>query len=292
MLRNNNTKILKNQLELSERKRIQLQKTLARKTVEEEVPLWSMVDLMTLLLVFFLFLYSLSPKKTFLTMNSPNTDRPTIEIKTPPPSQQPLENESLAESDKTPTELLFTANKNTSLDKAINQLRTEVLNVVDEKDKDVFSVRREENRLVFVEKDKDVFSVRREENRLVFVLGERITFREGAATLLEAYHFISKKIAGFIASKKGYQVVISGHTDNTPINTEKFPSNLELSAARAINVAKSLINNGVSSVRVSIQGFSEYQPLLDNTLPENRQANRRVEISLINERNPNMDQRL
>ena len=67
---------------------------------------------------------------------------------------------------------------------------------------------------------------------------------------------------------------------------------MELSAARAINVAKSLINNGVSAVRVSIQGFSEYQPLFDNTLSENRQANRRVEISLINERNPKADQRL
>ena len=273
MLRNNNPQELRNQLELSERKRIQLQKMLARKTVDEEVPLWSMVDLMSLLLVFFLFLHSLSVKETTLKINRPDTDQPTIEIKTPSASQQPLENESLAESDKTRTELVLTTNKNTSLDKAIHQLRTEVLNVVDQK-------------------DNDVFSVRREENRLVFVLGERITFREGEATLLEAYHSISKKIAGFIASKKGCQVVISGHTDNTPINTEKFPSNLELSAARAINVANSLINNGVSPARVSIQGFSEYQPLFDNILPENRQANRRVEISLINERNPNTDQRL
>lgn len=267
MLRNNSTTILKNQLELSERKRIQLQKMLARKTVEEEVPLWSMVDLMTLLLVFFLFLHSLSAKETFLKVNSLDIDQPTLEIKTPPLSQQTSENDSVAKSAKVRTELEDTTYKNTSLDKAINQLRTEVLNVVDAK-------------------DKDVFSVKREENRLVFVLGERITFREGEATLLEAYHSIAKKIAGFIASKKGYQVVISGHTDNTPINTEKFPSNLELSAARAIIVAKSLINNGVSPVRVSIQGFSEYQPLFDNTLPENRQANRRVEISLINEKNP------
>jgi chemotaxis protein MotB len=263
MLRNNPQE-LRNQLKLSERKRIQLQKMLSRKTVEEDVPLWSMVDLMTLLLVFFLFLHSLSAKKTYLKTNSPNIDRPAIEIKTPPPSQQPLKDESLAKSDKARIEPVFTANINSNLDKAINQLRTDVLNVVKVK-------------------DKDVFSVRREENRLVFVLGERITFREGEATLLEAYHSISKKIAGFISSKKGYQVVISGHTDNTPINTEKFPSNLELSAARAINVAKSLINNGVSPKRVSIQGFSEYQPLLDNTSPENRQANRRVEISLINE---------
>lgn len=267
MLRNNSTTILKNQLELSERKRIQLQKMLARKTVEEEVPLWSMVDLMTLLLVFFLFLHSLSAKETFLKVNSPDIDQPTLEIKTPPLSKQTSENYSVEKSDTVRTELDDTTYKNTSIDKAINQLRTEVLNVVDAK-------------------DKDVFSVRREENRLVFVLGERITFREGEATLLEAYHSIPKKIAGFIASKKGYQVVISGHTDNTPINTEKFPSNLELSAARAIIVAKSLINNGVSPVRVSIQGFSEFQPLLDNTLPENRQANRRVEISLIDEKNP------
>jgi len=268
MLSNNSTKILQNQLELSERKRIQLQKMLARKTVEEEVPLWSMVDLMTLLLVFFLFLHSLSAKKTTLTVNNPKTDRPALEIKAPLPSQQALEKESVAIAQKASKELVVTPNNNTILDKAINQLRTEVLNVVNEKDKN------------------SVFSVRREENRLVFVLGERITFREGEATLLEAYHSISKKIAGFIVSKKGYQVVISGHTDNTPINTEKFPSNLELSAARAINVAKSLINNGVSPARVSIQGFSEYQPLFDNTLPENRQANRRVEISLINERIP------
>lgn len=267
MLRNNNPQELRSQLELSERKRIQLQKMLSRKTVEEEVPLWSMVDLMTLLLVFFLFLHSMSGKKTYLKANSPNIDRPAIEIKTPPPSQQPLKDESLAKYDKARIEPVFTTNKNESLDKAINQLRTDVLNVVEVK-------------------DKDVFSVRREENRLVFVLGERITFREGEATLLEAYHSISKKIAGFISSKKGYQVVISGHTDNTPINTQKFPSNLELSAARAINVAKSLINNGVSPERVSIQGFSEYQPLFDNTSPENRQGNRRVEISLINEQTP------
>lgn len=267
MLRNNNTQELKIQLELSERKRIHLQKTLARKTVEEEVPLWSMVDLMTLLLVFFLFLHSLSAKKTTLTVNSPKINQTIQKIKTPPLFQQPLENESLAESNETRTEPVFNTNKNTSLDKAINQLRADVLNVVDAK-------------------DKDVFSVRREENRLVLVLGERITFREGEASLLEAYYSISKRIAKFIASKKKYQVVISGHTDNTPINTEEFPSNLELSAARAINVAKSLINNGVSPARVSIQGFSEYQPLFDNTSPENRQANRRVEISLINERHP------
>jgi chemotaxis protein MotB len=77
--------------------------------------------------------------------------------------------------------------------------------------------------------------------------------------------------------------VVSGHTDNRPIQTKKYPSNLELSASRAINVAKFLMENSVDPQRVSIQGFSEYRPLLENTTPQNRQKNRRVEIALIKE---------
>ncbi len=133
------------------------------------------------------------------------------------------------------------------------------------------------------EGDKDVFSVSSDQRRLVFVLGERITFKEGEATLLESYQPIFVRIANFISSKHGYQVVVSGHTDNKPISTAKFPSNLELSSARAITVAKFLIENGVTQHRVSIQGFSEYRPLFENTSSENRQKNRRVEIALVKE---------
>ena len=53
--------------------------------------------------------------------------------------------------------------------------------------------------------------------------------------------------------------------------------------ARAITVAKFLIKNGVTPHRVSIQGFSRYRPLFENISPENRQKNRRVEITLIKE---------
>lgn len=273
MHRQHNEKELKSRIELSERKRIQLQKMLAQKTVEEEVPLWSMVDLMTLLLVFFLFLYSLSAKGTLFSIKDFNSNQSNLQIKETPLPQKSADEALSIEFDSPQSPHLSKSSESNMLNNAIHQLRTDVLRVVDEK-------------------DQDVFSIRMEQNRLVFVLGERITFREGEAALLEAYRSISKKIAGFIASKKDYQVVVSGHTDNTPINTEKFPSNLELSAARAINVAKSLIDNGVSPERVSIQGFSEYQPLFDNLSPENRQANRRVEISLINEKNPKKDRHI
>ncbi|MEJ2658937.1 MAG: flagellar motor protein MotB [Desulfobacterales bacterium] len=262
-----NTKELRNRLDASERKRIQLQKMLARKTIEEDPPLWSMVDLMTLLLVFFLYLYSMPAKGNLFAVKGPDKDRPALQISTSHPLKPYMKHGAQAKSNTIPATSLPSLNENKMLDTAIDQLRTDVLKVVNKK-------------------DKDIFSIRKEQNRIVLVLGERITFREGEATLLEAYRSIFKRIAEFIISKKGYQVVISGHTDNTPIHTEKFPSNLELSAARAINVATSLIDNGVSRKRVSIQGFSEYRPLFDNVSPENRQANRRVEISLINEQNP------
>jgi chemotaxis protein MotB len=260
-------KELRNRLDASERKRIRLQKVLSRKTVEEETPLWSMVDLMTLLLVFFLFLYAMSVKKNIFPVSWSQKDRPATQINTSHPSPKSVGSLSPEKINKIPSPSSHESNKNMMLDTAINQLRTDILKVVSTK-------------------DKDMFSIRKEQNSIVLVLGERITFREGEATLLEAYRSIFKRIAEFIASKKGYQVLVSGHTDNTPIHTQKFPSNLELSAARAINVATALIDNGVSRERVSVQGFSEYRPLFDNATPEHRQANRRVEISLINVQTP------
>jgi len=260
-------KELKDRLELSERKIIQLQKKMvARKTMGEEVPLWTMVDLMTLLLIFFIFLYSPYVKGSLSASNTPPEDKSTVEIEASPASQEITDMRTVVQTDRTqpPDSTVHSQDKN--LEKTLKQLQLEILNTVKEV-------------------DKDVFSVRSNQHRLVFVLGERITFHVGEAKLLESYKTIFTRIADFISSKPGYQVVVSGHTDNTPINTEQYPSNLELSSARAINVAKFLIDNGVSPHRVSIQGFSEYRPLFENTSQKNRQANRRVEIALIKEQN-------
>ena len=262
--------VLESRLELSERKRIRLQKMLAQKTVDEETSMWSMVDLMTLLLVFFLFFYASSIKESSAV--SPDIPQHSSDqlYKTPPLYQTPpsdQETEILAdqlESIQPQSKPSTYRDQNEMLEQHIAQLRADVLATMDES-------------------EQDGFLVSNDQRRLVFTLGERITFNLGEAALLEAYQSIFIRIAGFIASKPDYQVVVSGHTDNRPIQTKKYPSNLELSASRAINVAKFLIENGVDPQRVSIQGFSEYRPLLENTTPQNRQKNRRVEIALIKE---------
>jgi chemotaxis protein MotB len=150
-------------------------------------------------------------------------------------------------------------------DEALEQLEQQVLQTVSKK-------------------VKNDFSMRWNQKRLVLVLGERIAFNVGKADLLPDFQPTLKRIAEFISSQKGYKVAVAGHTDDTPINTIRFPSNWELSAIRAVNVAKFMILNGVNPHRISIEGYSAYRPLHPNTTSHIRHANRRVEITLIKER--------
>ena len=73
---------------------------------------------------------------------------------------------------------------------------------------------------------------------------------------------------------------IDGHTDNRPINSARFPSNWELSAARAISVVKYLISKGVPPNRLVAAGFGEFQPLEEGDDDESLRKNRRIELKL------------
>lgn len=75
-----------------------------------------------------------------------------------------------------------------------------------------------------------------------------------------------------------YEVKIEGHTDNTPIRTERFPSNWELSASRASDVARMLVEAGFPPNKLSVEGFAQYRPKVLNDSDEHRGMNRRIEI--------------
>ncbi len=81
-----------------------------------------------------------------------------------------------------------------------------------------------------------------------------------------------------------YQVRVAGHTDNVPIHTRRFPSNWELSIARAVNVVKHLIDiHRIDPGRLSAVGYGDSKPLVANDSPAQRAKNRRVEFVLITE---------
>jgi chemotaxis protein MotB len=78
-------------------------------------------------------------------------------------------------------------------------------------------------------------------------------------------------------------IMIEGHTDDLPIRTDEFPSNWELSTARAVNVTKFLIEEqDFMPSRLSAAGYSQYRPVADNSTSEGRNENRRVEIVVLN----------
>jgi chemotaxis protein MotB len=84
-----------------------------------------------------------------------------------------------------------------------------------------------------------------------------------------------------VIKQSRHKLRIEGHTDDIPIHNERFPSNWELSTARALSVLRYLILSGVAPERLSVAGLAEFQPLQPNTSPEGRSRNRRVEIVIL-----------
>jgi len=116
---------------------------------------------------------------------------------------------------------------------------------------------------------------------LVMRLSEKALFDSGVAAVSpEAYPLLGK--IGAIIAKTAYFIRIEGHTDNLPIHTQVFPSNWELSTARAVNVLRYFIEtHKIDPQRLAAVGFAEYQPLTSNNTQPNQSKNRRVEIIFI-----------
>jgi len=113
---------------------------------------------------------------------------------------------------------------------------------------------------------------------LLIRMGDKVMFDVGKAELKPmAYPLLD--IIGDMIKDKSKEVLVSGHTDNVPINTPLYPSNWELSLARAMTVVKYMINQSdVPPEKLVPAGYAEYRPVAPNTTDENRQFNRRVEF--------------
>ena len=85
---------------------------------------------------------------------------------------------------------------------------------------------------------------------------------------------------GQILASTDFPITVEGHTDNAPINTVLFPSNWELSGARAASVVRLFIETGVDPRRLTATGYAEQRPVADNAAPDGRQRNRRVAINM------------
>lgn len=126
--------------------------------------------------------------------------------------------------------------------------------------------------------DRQGLTVKRHSQYVVLTFPEQIIFDSGQARIKDSVGPVLKQVAVFIQDHLNWTVEIQGHTDDIPISTRRYPSNWELSADRATQVARSLVEQGINPVRISAKGFGQYQPLCSNASAEGRLKNRRVEL--------------
>ncbi len=134
------------------------------------------------------------------------------------------------------------------------------------------------------EVEKGELQVKQYKNMLSVDLAEQIFFDSGKATLKKGGKDVLKKVGDALKGYENKIIRVVGHTDNVPVAKslqKTFPSNWDLSVARATNVVRFLQEVGIPPERMVAAGRAEYDPVAPNDTPEGRQKNRRIEIMLI-----------
>jgi chemotaxis protein MotB len=118
------------------------------------------------------------------------------------------------------------------------------------------------------------------DGRMVIQLESDVLFDSGKTNIKPDGQTALAKLAPVLAGITDRKYLVTGFTDDVPIHTQRFPSNWELSTARAVEVVKFLVASGLKPQQVAAAGYSEFDPVVTNDTPEHRAQNRRIEIVL------------
>jgi chemotaxis protein MotB len=114
----------------------------------------------------------------------------------------------------------------------------------------------------------------------VRVLTDRLFFDSGSADIQPDGLTVVSKLSQLFAAERAHPVQVEGHTDPQPIHSDRFPTNWELSAARASSVVRTMVGDGVTAARLSVVGRPDRDPTAANDSAAGRARNRRVEFLL------------
>ena len=127
----------------------------------------------------------------------------------------------------------------------------------------------------------DQVKIQQLQDRVKVTMVDEILFSEGGWEISQKGRATLNKIVPTLKNLKNKRIEVNGYTDNVPIGPGlkwKFPSNWELSTARATDVVRYLVSEGVSPSELSATGYGEQDPVASNDTPQGRHQNRRVEI--------------
>lgn len=128
----------------------------------------------------------------------------------------------------------------------------------------------------------DLVAVKRNDYWIELEMNSELLFLSGEAAVSKKAQPVFKEIAQIIQSLPN-AINVEGHTDDVPINNLKFPSNWDLSSARATSVVQQLVKEGIDPTRLSAVGYGEFHPIGDNISEEGRFKNRRVTLVLMSQ---------
>jgi len=117
--------------------------------------------------------------------------------------------------------------------------------------------------------------------RMTVSLKDKILFSSGQVKINPEGKDALAKLAEVLVTLNDKVIQVEGHTDDDPIRSKRFPTNWELSSARALTVVRFLQKQGVDPSRLSAAGYGEYQPMAPNDTDGNKSKNRRIEIVLL-----------
>jgi chemotaxis protein MotB len=134
--------------------------------------------------------------------------------------------------------------------------------------------------------DSGQLKIKLRDGRMVIELANDVLFDSGQTVVKQEGQKAIAQVASVLRTIPGRRFQVAGHTDNVPIETARFRSNWDLSAARAVEVVRILIAQGLKPELVSASGYGEFDPIAPNDTPPSRAKNRRIEITL----QPNIDE--
>lgn len=228
-------------------------------------------DMIQLILVFFILLFAMSQidVEKFQAISQSFRERAIFDFfPSPVPMEHPSESPSFNDGQNDIDEFLFPPRPEEAEEieeDEMEQLVTEIENFLDE------------------ENLHGAVTANRTGRGIVLVLQDRILFDPGEAEILPSGEPFLQKIGKLFVDIPN-NIKVEGHTDSVPMSSYRYPSNWELSGARASSVIRYLLDHyPIAQERFSLAGFGETRPVAPNDTSENRQKNRRVEIIILNE---------
>jgi chemotaxis protein MotB len=174
-----------------------------------------------------------------------------------------------------------------SLQKHMDELSQEKAQAIAEKEKSIAELKKTYDSMVGAmqeEMQKGEVTITQLKDKLTLSMVEAILFDSGSSKVKKNGEKVLDRVAEILKKVTDKQIRIEGYTDNVRIGAglvEKFPTNWELSTARATNVVRYLQQDGIDPQLLGACGYSEYRPIASNDTEEGKAKNRRIEVVLI-----------